>query len=128
MNKARINRLNKAKLWLPQIDISKHIISKYRKHFKVDPICAVVELRLLGFDIPDVQLESFKKEQIAKAKRRRQRKEQELFPEDSDEYFYYIAGYTSGGVPYGITWEEYETMEKEEPKETENLYEKELPF
>ena len=87
-----------------------------------------MELRLLGFDIPDVQLESFKKEQIAKANRRRQRKEQELFPEDSDEYFYYIAGYTSGGVPYGITWEEYEAMENEEPKETENLYGKELPF
>ena len=21
-------------------------------------------------------------------------------------YFYYIAGYTSGGAPYGVTWEE----------------------
>ncbi|SET78217.1 hypothetical protein SAMN05660297_03488 [Natronincola peptidivorans] len=25
---------------------------------------------------------------------------------DSDGNFYFIAGYTSGGVPYGITWEE----------------------
>ncbi|QNO15928.1 hypothetical protein HYG86_14705 [Alkalicella caledoniensis] len=24
----------------------------------------------------------------------------------SDEYFYYIAGYTEGGMPFGITWEE----------------------
>ena len=23
-----------------------------------------------------------------------------------DEYFYFIAGYTSGGFPYGTTWEE----------------------
>ncbi|MGL4819508.1 MAG: hypothetical protein ACRC5C_05970 [Bacilli bacterium] len=25
---------------------------------------------------------------------------------ESDEYFYFIAGYTSGGIPFGITWEE----------------------
>lgn len=29
---------------------------------------------------------------------------------DSDETFYYIAGYTDGGAPFGVTWEE---MEKE---------------
>lgn len=28
---------------------------------------------------------------------------------NSDDTFYYIAGYTSGGSPYGISWEEYET-------------------
>ncbi|RBP58460.1 hypothetical protein DES36_12329 [Alkalibaculum bacchi] len=26
--------------------------------------------------------------------------------EDSDEFFYYIAGYTSNGFAYGITWEQ----------------------
>ena len=26
--------------------------------------------------------------------------------QESDEYFYYIAGYTFNGVPFGITWEE----------------------
>jgi len=25
---------------------------------------------------------------------------------DSDETFYFIAGYTSGGAPFGVTWEE----------------------
>ena len=25
---------------------------------------------------------------------------------EQDENFYFIAGYTSGGAPYGITWEE----------------------
>jgi len=30
----------------------------------------------------------------------------DAYDEDSDEYFYYIAGYTSNGVPFGITWEE----------------------
>ncbi|MDF2925002.1 MAG: hypothetical protein K0R57_3916, partial [Paenibacillaceae bacterium] len=27
---------------------------------------------------------------------------------EQDENFYFIAGYTDGGFPYGITWEEYE--------------------
>jgi GNAT superfamily N-acetyltransferase len=27
---------------------------------------------------------------------------------DSDENFYFTAGYTSNGIPYGTTWEEYE--------------------
>lgn len=44
-------------------------------------------------------------------KRRRKQKKQEVdvldIPEQ-DETFYYIAGYTSGGMPYGITWEEME--------------------
>lgn len=25
---------------------------------------------------------------------------------DCDDRFFYIAGYTSGGAPYGVTWEE----------------------
>ncbi len=28
------------------------------------------------------------------------------WPKDSDAYFSFIAGYTSGGAPYGLTWEE----------------------
>ena len=28
------------------------------------------------------------------------------FAPDQDETFFYIAGYTSGGAPYGVTWEE----------------------
>ena len=31
---------------------------------------------------------------------------------DSDEVFAFIAGYTSGGVPYGITWEEMQLIEE----------------
>ena len=28
-------------------------------------------------------------------------------PIESNEYFSYIAGYTSGGAAYGLTWEEF---------------------
>ena len=36
----------------------------------------------------------------------------------SDETFAFIAGYTASGFPYGITWEEMETIEQ---KDTKNL-------
>ncbi|MGM1050407.1 MAG: UPF0158 family protein [Bacillota bacterium] len=45
----------------------------------------------------------------------RKKKNKKFVPEDDiiglieqDENFYFIAGYTDGGVPYGLTWEEYE--------------------
>lgn len=31
-----------------------------------------------------------------------------LFDHGSDENFFFIVGYTSGGAPYGITWEQAE--------------------
>lgn len=34
---------------------------------------------------------------------------------EQDENFYFIAGYTDGGFPYGITWEEYEEEQRGEP-------------
>ena len=42
---------------------------------------------------------------------RREKEEKELqdfydrFPDSNDEFFF-IAGYTSGGAPYGVTWEQ----------------------
>ncbi|WP_019537113.1 UPF0158 family protein [Paenibacillus ginsengihumi] len=33
---------------------------------------------------------------------------------DQDENFYFIAGYTDGGFPYGITWGEYEAEQSRE--------------
>ncbi|GAB4564724.1 MAG: hypothetical protein Tsb0017_24810 [Geothermobacteraceae bacterium] len=32
---------------------------------------------------------------------------------ESDEHFAYIVGYTEGGIPYGITWEEARALEEE---------------
>ena len=60
-------------------------------------------------------------------------KEKLEFETWNGERFYYIAGYTSGGAPYGITWEEYEQNSKEEnyQKNQENKSEfldGDLPF
>ena len=41
-----------------------------------------------------------------KNSKRRKQTDPELTLLEQDENFYFIAGYTSGGAPYGITWEE----------------------
>ena len=37
---------------------------------------------------------------------------------DFDENFSFIAGYTSGGAPYGLTWDEYNPAEDDQNKST----------
>jgi len=47
-----------------------------------------------------------------------EKKEAEQFKIWNGKKFYYIVGYTSGGAPYGITWEEYEKDIKEDTEDT----------
>ena len=43
---------------------------------------------------------------VQKSKRKKINQDVDEPAFESDEYFAYIAGYTDGGFPYGITWEE----------------------
>jgi hypothetical protein len=43
---------------------------------------------------------------------------------DSDDYFAYIAGYTPGGAPYGVTWDEWRQLEAKERQSQDS----ECPF
>lgn len=120
----RKDRLIIAKKWLEEYDIAvqgKNIIKKYRKHFHVEPMCAFEEIQMLGYPLTDEQIPKFHEvernkviqEKNRKIKRRLKRevnkksKENihDMFP-DSDDTFCMIMGYTSGGAPYGVTWEE----------------------
>ena len=49
-----------------------------------------------------------------KSKRKKYKRDVDEPVFESDEYFAYIAGYTDGGFPYGITWEEAREIEKSE--------------
>ena len=67
---------------------------------------------MLGIHVEDSYEANVRQSIESKAKHKRQkrlaRKEEEsddLYP-DSDETFAYIAGYTTWGFPYGVTWEE----------------------
>ena len=117
------DRKIKAEKWVAEYDDTPYggdIIKAYRKKFAVDRMKAVAELQMLGVSLTKEQIEREKAavrayqniQRAKKAKRKKSReqkriqKDNPVFHEDQDDTFYYIAGYTSGGAPYGITWEE----------------------
>jgi len=107
----RTARLQSARSWIPKYE-GKSIVRGYKKHFGVDLLCAVKELEMLGYSFSEQYKESLKQNLEYRQKghqMRKQLKEQQelesMYP-CSDDRFYFIAGYTSGGAPYGITWEE----------------------
>lgn len=117
-------RLQSAKAWLKDYD-GKHVIKSYSKWFGVDSICAMDELEILGLrfsgkqkkKLNDANENKIRQKQLSKA--RRLQKKHELEMEEYFEGFGFIAGYTEGGAPFGLTQGELEEIEKRE-KEREN--------
>lgn len=105
---SRTARLKKAKRWLAGYR-GKNLVRGYAKWFGVDAVCAILELRMLGADIPDARLEQARRAQQARATHRARQREKysasSSTPEWDDE-FAFIAGYTDGGAPYGIRWDD----------------------
>ena len=127
----RSERLLAAPKWIAEYHINiygKNIIKAYRKHFHVEPLCALQELQILEYPLTDEQIDKFHQternkvlQEQAKKRNRRARLEEkreqrrlkksgmtnprDMFSDSSDTFFY-IAGYTSGGAPYGLTWED----------------------
>ena len=116
-------RKPKAEKWVAAYDgtlYGEDIIKAYRKKFAVDRMKAVAELQMLGVSLTKEQIDrekaavrAYQEAQRAKKAKRKRKREQKrmqkeglLFGEDQDDTFFYIAGYTSGGAPSGVTWEE----------------------
>jgi hypothetical protein len=100
-------RLQAAKHWIPTYT-GKSIVVGYRKWFGVDLPCSIRELKMLDVKLDEhyisAVLKSWEQQIIARQKKKAEQKsESEFLDSDSDENFYYIAGYTSDGCPYGIT-------------------------
>lgn len=93
-------RLSSAKAtgWVGKYQ-GKNIIKGYSNWYGVDFITAITELRLLG-----VPIDSAREAEISATIAAR-KKFDELYA-DGDDIFAYLAGYTAGGVPFGVTWEE----------------------
>ncbi len=103
----REQRLNKARQWALTYQGS-HIVRDYRKRFKLDYTCALEDMRTIGALSPE-KYENMKQADAIRLRQKREQKalaqEQALhdrFP-DSDDTFFFIAGYTPGGAPYGVT-------------------------
>jgi hypothetical protein len=106
-------RLQAAKRWIAEYR-GKNLVRGYRKWFGVSEVCAVVELRMLGIDIPDARLEQARRDEQARATARARQKEKyapRTSIRDWDDEFAFIAGYTEGGAPYGITWDEWAELD-----------------
>jgi hypothetical protein len=114
----REQRLESAKSWLPTYQ-GKNVFRGYRKRYGVDWPTALRELEMLGVEFDPAYREQVLRtvqEQAEARKRKRLEKAAELEGVsgiEQDDHFAFIVGYTPGGAPYGITWEEWETMDSE---------------
>lgn len=109
----KVARLAQAKDWIKSYT-GKNLVKGYARWFGVDTLCALKELKLIG-----VSFTAESEQQVIRSYQQRiehKRKQKQLRalklngPEliESDENFAFIAGYTSNGVPYGITYDEWE--------------------
>ena len=96
-----------------------NMLKKYRKYFEVVWECAIFDLTALGVKFDAAYLarlrETISRElQDEKIHMPISRLEFDAYhgiEPDSDENFAYIAGYTPGGAPFGVTWEEWEEID-----------------
>lgn len=105
-------RIRMARQWFAvYTGTGKHIVHAYRKKFKVDITTALNDLGEIGALTPEQLAAKRQAEEIQLECLRREKEEKRLqsfydrFP-DSNDQFFFIAGYTSGGAPYGVTWAE----------------------
>lgn len=103
-------RKRKAKQWLLTYNGTK-VVRAYRKKFNVDTTCAIRELREIGYTFQPGYIENLQKAEAARLEQLRIKREEKAQEERQgydfqNDMFYFIAGYTSGGAPYGVTWEE----------------------
>lgn len=110
-------RLLKAEEWIEKFE-GENIVKAYSKCVGLNLKNSMNELKSLGVKIsPDdrTKVQQWVETKRRKREKRKENKEYEQFlmeyEGDSDEIFSFIAGYTSGGAPYGITYEEMEEME-----------------
>lgn len=95
-----------------------NMLKKYRKYFGIDWECAISELRALGVEFDAAYLarlretisRDFQGEKKHAPISRLEFEDYHGIVPESDENFAYIAGYTPGGAPFGVTWEEWEEM------------------
>ena len=103
----------KGKQWLLTYTGSPKKMNKhYRERFHVDAVTAAKDLQELGVNYTQEQLDQIKEAEEQRLRQRRMEREAkererlaELY-EDCDDRFAFIAGYTDGGAPYGVMWEE----------------------
>jgi len=123
----RKHRLESSKEWIGNYE-GKNIVKGYTKWYGVDLLCAIKELRINGVTVDEEYENKVKKSIEAKIIANQMNEENrgiiDIQDEDSESRFAFIAGYTSGGAPYGITHEEIEDSQEEKDEIDLNEIEK----
>lgn len=111
----KVRRIQSGKEWAKEYKGS-NIINDYRMYFGVNEICAFKDLEFMGMTFDEeykkkmieimVKREEQRKRTKERAKEIKDQKEFESMAEDTNDDFYYIVGYTSGGAAYGVSWDE----------------------
>ena len=111
-------RLRSARNWIKTYS-GNNIVKGYSKKYSVDKLCAVKELRMIGVEISEEyerklinSMEALRQQRLS-FKKKREDELNALCEFESDENFAMILGYTSGGLPYGVTQEEMEQINNE---------------
>lgn len=106
---ARSARLAAARHWLPKY-AGKNVVRGYAKWFGVDLGCALKELQTLGVCLDAVYVARLRttlqnsSRRVATPSTQEEDGIPEGYGEDWDDDFEYIAGFTSGGAPFGVPW------------------------
>ena len=96
--------------------MAKDMVRHYARWYGVDLLCAIAELRQLGLERSPEREDAAKISLQNRLEQKRKSQEESFSADiscDSDETFAFIAGYTSGGAPYGVTWGEMEDADGE---------------
>lgn len=106
-------RLRKARQWLTTYQgTPKHMVKHYRERFHLDTTTALRDLQEIGVQFTQEYLDAVKRSEAERIRQKhlkdaaKREREMELLYADCDGRFAFIAGYTSGGAPYGLTWED----------------------
>ena len=111
----RTKRLKLGPKWLSGYT-GKNPVRGYARHFSVDLICAITELRMLGYPVTDEYELAVKRSIADRSLQRKKKRDAKMAadnpPDDtSNGDFIFIAGYTSNGLPYGIRREETDCLD-----------------
>lgn len=115
--KSKLNRTDRLRIaaeWITNYE-GKNLLRGYKKKFGVNLECAIQELQMLGVELEPNYIRQVRESEKANIEKKRAKKElRKREPKTepmSDDVYCFIAGYTSNGFAYGITWEEVEEKE-----------------
>ncbi len=108
----RVQRLShaRAKWGLEPPPCVKTFIRHYANWFRIDRLCAAVEVQKLGFPVDPTYVAQLRLTFSTPRRKKKQVNPPPPFIQDQDENFAFIMGYTSGGAPFGVTWEEWDQI------------------